>query len=162
MKTALVSLSVRIRHIYISPGHNFFGRHAQVPNTFPMVEQARVQCIAGRGLTGDRFFDYKPNYSGQVTFFALENYERLCRELDVSDKDPSVFRRNVITSGIDLNSLIGEEFEIQGVRFLGRKECTPCYWMDRAFAPGAEKLLLGQGGLRAAILTSGELQVDVP
>ena len=156
------SPAVRIRHIYISSGHNFFGRHEQEPGTHPMTEQKIVQCIAGRGLVGDRFFDYKPDYSGQITFFTLENYDRLCRVLGVRDKNPSVFRRNVITSGIDLNSLIGKEFEIQGVRFRGRKECSPCYWMDCAFAPGAEQLLQGQGGLRAAILSDGELQGDCP
>ncbi|HLP75648.1 MAG TPA: MOSC domain-containing protein [Candidatus Paceibacterota bacterium] len=153
---------MRIHHIYVSAGHNFFGRHGLPPGAHPIVELEKAQCVAGRGLVGDRFFDFKPDYSGQITFFALENYERLCRELGVNDKAPSVFRRNVITSGIDLNSLIGQEFEIQGVRFRGRKECSPCYWMDFAFAPGAEKLLEGQGGLRAAILSDGELRVDVP
>src|SRR6186713_2457021 len=95
VKTASVSSSVRIRHIYISAGHNFFGRHGEIPHRFPMIEQKQVECVAGRGLFGDRFFDYKPNYSGQITFFALENYERLCHELGVGDKEPSVFRRNV-------------------------------------------------------------------
>jgi MOSC domain-containing protein YiiM len=60
---------------------------------------------------------------------------------------------------MDLNSLIGEEFAIQGVRFLGQEECKPCYWMDQAFAAGAEELLRGRGGLRASILTNGTLRV---
>jgi len=41
----------------------------------------------------------------------------------------------VITAGVDLNELIGREFEIQGVRFHGTEECRPCYWMEQAFAP---------------------------
>ena len=73
---------------------------------------------------------------------------------------PSVYRRNVITRGVDLNTLIGVEFEIQGVRFLGNSECSPCYWMDQAFGPGAEAALKGRGGLRAKILTDGVLRVD--
>jgi MOSC domain-containing protein YiiM len=36
----------------------------------------------------------------------------------------------------------------------------PCFWMDKAFAPGAEEALEGQGGLRARILTDGILRVD--
>ena len=71
-----------------------------------------------------------------------------------------LFRRNIITQGADLNVLIGKEFEIQGVHFRGREECKPCYWMDRAFAPGAEALLKGHGGLRAMILTDGVLKKD--
>jgi MOSC domain-containing protein YiiM len=149
---------VRIRHIYISAGHNYFGHHGQAPSTHPMIERDSIECVAGSGIVGDRFFNFKPDYSGQITFFSWEIYERLCTELNLQ-KPPWVFRRNVIASGVDLNSLIGKEFAIQGVRFLGRKECSPCYWMDQAFGPGAEKFLEGQGGLRAAILTNGTLRV---
>ena len=124
-----------------------------------MIERDAIECVAGSGIVGDRFFNFKPDYSGQITFFSWEIYERLCRELNLQ-KPTWVFRRNVIVSGVDLNSLIGQEFEVQGVRFLGRKECSPCYWMDQAFGPGAEKALQGQGGLRAAILTGGTLRVD--
>jgi MOSC domain-containing protein YiiM len=67
-------------------------------------------------------------------------------------------RRNVITRGVDLNELIGQEFKLQGIRFLGMEECRPCYWMDRAFAPGAHEFLKGRGGLRARILTDGSLR----
>ena len=67
----------------------------------------------------------------------------------------------MITEGVDLNTLVGAEFEIQGIRFQGMAECTPCHWMDQAFAPGAEQFLKGRGGLRAAILTDGILRVDV-
>jgi MOSC domain-containing protein YiiM len=64
----------------------------------------------------------------------------------------------VITQGVDLNEWIGEEFEVKGVRFLGMEECRPCYWMDGAFAPGAQEFLKGRGGLRAKILTDGKLR----
>ncbi|MEJ7703232.1 MAG: hypothetical protein WKF47_06065 [Geodermatophilaceae bacterium] len=66
-----------------------------------------------------------------------------------------MLRRNVIVSGVDLNALIGESFELQGVRFHGTAHCKPCYWLDTAFAPGAEAWLKGNGGLRAEILTNG-------
>ncbi|HXQ02714.1 MAG TPA: hypothetical protein VN801_07065, partial [Candidatus Udaeobacter sp.] len=59
--------------------------------------------------------------------------------------------------GFDLNEFIGKEFEIQGVRFYGTEESAPCYWMDGAFATGAEDFLKGRGGLRAKILTDGKL-----
>ena len=151
---------MKVRHLYISPGHNFFGHHEQPPGENPIVERAEIRCVAGRGIEGDRFFDYKENYKGQITFFASEVFDELCRELDVSGKPPGVTRRNVITVGVDLNSLIGVEFEIQGVRFEGMAECSPCYWMDAAIAPGAEKFLHTRGGLRARTLTDGILRVD--
>jgi MOSC domain-containing protein YiiM len=54
--------------------------------------------------------------------------------------------------------LIDQDFEIQGVRFHGVEECRPCYWMNRAIAPGAEEFLKGRGGLRAKILCDGVLR----
>ena len=154
--------TIRIKHLFISPGHNFFGHHGAPAGTHPTVEVPEISCLAGRGIEGDRFLDFKPGYKGQITFFADEIYEDLCARLDVWDKPPSVFRRNVITSGVDLNSLIGQEFTIQGVRFLGTVECTPCAWQDGAFAPGTEEALYQHGGLRAKILTDGILRVDAP
>lgn len=149
---------IRIRHLYISPGHNYFGHHGKPSGGNPIVEVPRVHCVAGRGIEGDRFFDYKPDYKGQITFFAWEEYERLCAEFGLRDRSPAAFRRNAITSGIDLRTLYGREFEIQGVRFRGHSECTPCYWMDQAFHPGTEAALKGCGGLRAQILTDGDLE----
>ena len=37
-----------------------------------MVEVEAAECVAGKGIAGDRFFAYKPDYKGQVTFFAWE------------------------------------------------------------------------------------------
>jgi MOSC domain-containing protein YiiM len=89
-----------------------------------------------------------------------EEYERLCAAFGVHDKSPAVFRRNVITEGLDLAALIGSEFEVEGIHFRGHSECTPCYWMDRAFCPGTEAALRGRGGLRAQILSDGFLNVS--
>lgn len=153
---------MKIAALYISPGHNYFGRHGLTPGEHPLREVPAVECVAGRGLVGDRFLDYKDDYAGQITFFAGEVYDEIRRALNQPDRSAAVFRRNVLTRGADLNALIGQEFEVQGVRFAGTRECSPCYWMDQAFAPGAEAWLKGRGGLRARILSSGRLRVDVP
>ena len=150
--------NVKICHLYISPGHNFFGHHDQPPGEFPVHEVLEVDCVAGRGIQGDRFFDFKENYKGQITFFEQEVFDALCAELNLPGKSPGLTRRNVIVAGVELNSLVGTEFEIQGVRFRGMTGCAPCYWMDQALAPGAEKFLQNRGGLRAQILSSGKLR----
>lgn len=147
-------------HLYLSPEHNYFGHHGQPAGTAPMIEVPELKLVAGQGIEGDRFFGFKKDYNGQVTFFAEELYQSLCERFQVWDRPSSVFRRNIITEEQDLNALIGQEFEIQGVRFLGMAECTPCYWMDQAFHPGAEEALKNHGGLRAKILTDGVLRVD--
>ncbi|MFL6530435.1 MAG: MOSC domain-containing protein [Chthoniobacterales bacterium] len=141
--------------MFISSGHNYFGHHGRAADDYPLVEIDRLECVAGRGIRGDRFYDYKDDYKGQITFFAQEAWERLCAQFPDVQKSPGVLRRNVITEAVDLNALIGEEFELQGVRFRGAAHCKPCYWLDQAFAPGAESALAGNGGLRAKILTDG-------
>ncbi len=150
---------MHVRHLFISPGHNFFGRHGLGAEDHPVVEVSEVECIAGRGLRGDRFFDFKPDYKGQVTFFSLEVFEALCQALG-SAAPPEAVRRNVFTRDIDLNAWIGREFSLQGIRFLGTGECAPCYWMDQAIGPGAEAFLKGRGGLRAKILSDGVLRSE--
>jgi MOSC domain-containing protein YiiM len=149
-----------VRHLFISPGHNFFGHHGQPPGENPVLEVPEIECVANRGIRGDRFFDYKENYKGQITFFSWEVFVELCRQLGIEGAQPSALRRNVITEGLDLSGLIGREFEIQGVRFAGVEECRPCYWMNHALKTGAEEWLKGKGGLRARILTSGWLRRD--
>lgn len=153
---------VEICHLYISPGHNFVGHHGREPDEYPMIEVAMIECIAGRGIQSDRYFDFKDAYKGQITFFSLEVFDELRGALQVQDCSPTSVRRNVITRDVDLNQLIGQDFEIQGVRFHGTEECRPCYWMDRAIAPGAEEFLKGRGGLRARILTDGVLRSTAP
>ena len=153
-------MSARIRHIFISPGHNFVGHHGKPPGDNSTVEVREARCLAGRGIEGDRYLDFKENYMGQVTFFAWEVHERMCAQFGVREKSPGIFRRNIITEGADLNALIGVEFEVQGVRFFGTQESAPCHWMNTAFAEGAEAALKGHGGLRAKILSDGVVRVS--
>lgn len=149
---------LRVEHLYISPGHNFFGHHGQPAGEHPIVAVEQIECVAGRGIRGDRFFDYKENYKGQITFFAMEVLEALRRELNLPNVSPQATRRNAFVRGADLNALIGQPFEVQGVRFEGVEESKPCHWMNAALGPGAEEWLRGRAGLRCHILTDGILK----
>lgn len=149
-----------IRNLFISRGHNFFGHHGQKAGSSPLLEVDEIECVAGHGIHGDRFFDYQEDYKGQITFFSNEVFDDVCRVLAAGGKSPGVARRNVVTQGVDLNSLIGKRFVVQGIQFEGVCECKPCYWMDQAIAPGAEQALKDRGGLRARILTDGILRAD--
>lgn len=116
-----------------------------------------VECVAGRGLRGDRYFDREQGHKGQITFFSLDIFDALCREMNSPQAQPQATRRNAFVRGTDLNALIGQEFEIQGVHFFGVEESKPCDWMDLALGPGAREWLKGRGGLRCRILTNGVL-----
>lgn len=151
--------NIEILRIFISPGHDFKGRHGKERLNHSSQSVDSVECLAGRGLKGDRFLDYRDDFKGQVTFFDVRVAEAIERLLGLKDFELSQLRRNAIVSGIDLNELIGKRFEIDGVEFLGTEECSPCYWMNQALGPGAEDLLKGRGGLRCRILSSGTLNL---
>ena len=128
-----------------------------------VVSVKDAECVAGKGLIGDRFFGYKEDFKGQITFIDEAVIEEVVSELGIDGLDAGAFRRNVVTSGIDLNSLIGKRFTLNGVSFSGSEECAPCYWMNKAIGDGAEDLLRDRGGLRCRILSSGVLRVgDCP
>jgi MOSC domain-containing protein YiiM len=146
-----------ITRMFVSEGHNFFGHHGMPAGEHSIREVASIECVAGRGIRGDRFFDYKPDYKGQITFFDEAVWIELTKTFPIQNLHPGVLRRNVIVRGCNLNTLIGKAFELQGVHFLGSSECSPCYWMDAACYPGTETFLKNRGGLRAKILTSGTL-----
>lgn len=139
----------------------FFGRYGQAAGEHPTLDVPAVKCRAGWGLEGDRFCGYRPDYKSQVTFFAWETFLAAREEFGVPALSPGAFRRNVIVEGVDLDALIDHRFALGGIEFEGVVESRPCYWMDSAIAPGAEEWPKGRGGLRAKILTDGELHVGV-
>jgi len=157
MKARRAESFMRVEHLFISTGHNFFGHHGQPAGGHAIVAADQIECVAGRGIRGDRFFDYKEHYKGQITFFAMEVLEALRHELHLPDARPQATRRNAFVRDADLAALIGQQFEVQGVRFEGVEESRPCHWMNVALGPGAEEWLRGRAGLRCRILTDGVL-----
>ncbi|WP_018968728.1 MOSC domain-containing protein [Rubritalea marina] len=152
-------MQVTIKELYISPGHNYFGRYGKGSLDHAIVPQESLSLVAGKGIEGDRFFDFKPDYKGQITFFDQSVHQAVCEFADMPEVPSSSYRRNVIIEGVDLNSLIGKRFAINGVEMTGSGECSPCFWMDEAVREGAEEFLKGRGGLRARILIDGVLNL---
>ncbi|PAW65962.1 MAG: hypothetical protein B9S34_09260 [Opitutia bacterium Tous-C1TDCM] len=152
-----VQAIVTVRHLFVSPGHNYFGRHGQPAGAHPTLDVPSVRCRAGQGIEGDRFFGYRPDYNGQITFFAWETLLALRAHFRAVALSPAVFRRNVVTEGLPLPTLAGQRFHLGEIEFEGIAEAKPCHWMDTAAAPGAEVWLRGRGGLRAKILSDGVL-----
>ena len=147
--------------IWISSGNDFRGRHEKGQLEHGIRAVAEIECVAGMGLRGDRYFGYKPDFKGQVTFFDADAVQAVRDHFSVPGLSSSVFRRNLVVRGIDLRAWMGKRFKFQGVAFEASEECKPCYWMDEVVAPGAEDFLKAdfRGGLRARILTDGVLRV---
>ncbi|HBI31016.1 MAG TPA: molybdenum cofactor biosysynthesis protein, partial [Verrucomicrobiales bacterium] len=45
------------------------GRHGIGSEDHEILDREEIECVAGRGLLDDRFFDYKEDYKGQITLF---------------------------------------------------------------------------------------------
>jgi molybdopterin synthase catalytic subunit len=148
--------------IWISDGNDYRGRHEKGRLDHGIRSVSEIECVAGMGLRGDRYFGYKPDYKGQVTFFDAATVVGVREKFSLPDLSSAAFRRNLIVRGVDLSEWKGRRFRFQGVEFEGSEECKPCYWMDQAAAPGVEAFLAEhfRGGLRARILSDGILRVD--
>ncbi len=155
-------MQAELLEIWISPGNNFRGRHELGQLHHPVESVLEVQCIAGQGLRGDRYFGYKEDYKGQVSFFQAETLACIRERFALPDLSAGTLRRNLIVRGASLSEWVGRKFLYQGIVFEGSEECKPCYWMDQAVAAGAEEFLKKpfHGGLRARILSSGTLKTN--
>ena len=115
---------IKVLKIWISKGHDFKGRHGKGRMNFETESRDMVELVANRGIKGDRYFDHKPDFKGQITFFSEEVARQLEQELELPAVDRSAFRRNALVSGTDLNELVGRKFTIGGVEFSGSEECA--------------------------------------
>lgn len=147
--------------IWISEGNDFRGRHEKGRLEHPVRSVSEVECVAGMGLRGDRYFGYKPDFKGQVTFLDAAAVDAVRERFSMPGLSSATFRRNLIVRGVKLSEWVGKRFRLQGIDFEASEECKPCYWMDQVVAPGAEEFLKShfRGGLRARILSTGTLKV---
>lgn len=130
----------------------------------PMVAVTEVHAVKGRGLEGDRYFHRAGTWSGrhgsstEVTLVEIEVLDALWCEHGIV-LDPQDTRRNIITQGVSLNSLIGREFHVGEVILRGVGLCEPCAHLERATQIGIVRALVHRGGLRAQILESGTIRI---
>src|SRR5919205_4050797 len=140
----------RVEAIYIGP-----------KKTLPAPVE-RVAAHAGKGLEGNRYYFAKGAPPGRaLTLIAAEAIEAFTAETGIPlAADES--RRNVLTRGIDVNALVGRRFRIGAVECEGRRLCEPCVHLDRLSGPGTLRPLIHRGGLRADVLTDGEIRLGAP
>jgi len=147
-----MTTEITISHIYSSPEHHYFTREKFDVGTAETFEHKHLDFVPNRGIQGDRFeFSKYP-----ITFVSEEVIREVCKELDLRYR-PSLFRRNIVLSGINLNQLIGKRFRIGSVEFEGLEHCAPCTWMNAVMKKGAYRLMSGRGGLRVKVLKAGTL-----
>ena len=147
----------RVLSIYVAPAAGSL-----------MEPRDQTRAVPGRGLEGDRYFDDNGAFSSrflpgrevtELTLIESEVIEHLRRDWGL-DVDAADSRRNIVTSGVALNALVGSEFNVGSVRLRGASLCEPCVSLVKS--PENKHLLRGlvhKGGLRAQILSEGTIAV---
>ncbi|MEZ4499739.1 MAG: MOSC domain-containing protein [Thermomicrobiales bacterium] len=145
-----------IQGIYIAPAASV-----------PMQSLEEVRAIAGVGLEGDRyalgigFYTQNPTTPGarEITLIAQESIDAAATAAGVPFA-ASESRRNLLTRGVDLNSLFGQRFSIGSqVICEGVRECTPCVHLDELTGKQLMPHLVRTGGMRARIVTGGVIRI---
>ncbi len=129
-----------------------------------LVQSAELE--AGKGIVGDRYHAeaIEKLASGEAV---RENHLSLIakEELDAflshnnAELSHGDFRRNIVTSGVDLNSLVGKQFTVGQTVCQGIEFCEPCAYLAATVHRAVLPELVEKAGLRAIVLEGGELEV---
>ncbi|MBA3471689.1 MAG: MOSC domain-containing protein [Rubrobacter sp.] len=128
-----------------------------------MMTVRSAEALAGRGLRGDRYERGAGSFSNpsgrgyDLTLVEAEALEELAAGgVEIT---PSEARRNLVVRGVSLDDLIGRRFRVGEVECFGQRRCEPCAHLERLTRPGVLRGLVHRGGLRADVLSDGEVRV---
>ncbi len=132
----------------------------------PMRSHESIEAIAGKGIAGDRyatgkgFYTGVPEWDAHVTLIQEEPFTALAASHGVQ-MDPRELRRNILTRGTDLDSLVGRNFQIgEQAVFRGRKAWPPCsHIVKLSGRVEIFKYLAKQTGIGADVLVGGTIRV---
>lgn len=133
-----------------------------------MLNVNQIVLEAGKGIFGDRYYNQEGTFSNKgeiepdrdVTLIEIEKIDALNKEhnLDITAED---FRRNIVVSNCDLNSLVDKEFQIGEVVLKGLRLCEPCkYLSDKLNNQEVLSQMIHKAGLRAQIIKSGSIDLN--
>jgi MOSC domain-containing protein YiiM len=124
-----------------------------------------IDAVAKRGLEGDRYylgvgyFSKKNGWGANVTLIESEAIAAINAGHGTAFSGASL-RRNIVTAGIKLDTLIGREFQCGESILRGTKEFPPCAHLAYLLGNSAILRYLAYcGGIGAEVLHSGVIAV---
>jgi len=127
-----------------------------------MIQAKSLKFITDKGIEGDRYLLGKGTFTKEL--LGTPDYQVTLIESEEIDKFNSdnglnltygSFRRNIITQGIKLNSLIGKKFSIGDVVLEGIRYCEPCSYLAKLLGQEVLTQMVGRCGIRAKIILGG-------
>lgn len=126
----------------------------------PMLRVPSGRLVPGVGLDGDRYalgggtWAQYPDLEKQLTLIDRDDVAAVASEVG-ADLSPGDTRRNLVTSGIDLPSLVGGWFAVGDALLFGMKRCPPCAHLERLTGLKLVKAMVHRGGINAAVFGGG-------
>jgi MOSC domain-containing protein YiiM len=132
----------------------------------PMQTIDEAMAIAGSGLDGDRYANKSGFYSDTPTVDGARELTLIAEEAIAAVVAHTTIpfsaiesRRNILTSGIDLDSLIGKRFALGGAVCEGVRSCPPCNHLESLIEKAVMRPLARSGGIRARIVQGGVIRI---
>ena len=128
----------------------------------PMQRAPSARLLAGRGLEGDRYalgggtWAQYPDLEKQLTLVDAADVAAVASEVGVP-LAPGDTRRNLVTTGIDLPSLVGRWFAVGDALLFGAKRCPPCTHLERLTGARLVKAMVHRGGVNAGVFVGAEI-----
>ncbi len=122
----------------------------------PAEKVATATAVAGKGLEGDRYFGH--DQDSQVTLIEAEAIDAMAKDGGL-ELEYDQARRNIVTRGVVLNDLVDKEFKVGAVTLRGARLSEPCQHLADLTDQAVVKGLIHKGGLKAQILTDGEIRI---
>ena len=111
------------------------------------------------GLEGDRFAG-KAGAPRTVTLIQKEHIDAVASILGREELAPSLLRRNIVVSGINLQALKNKNFKIGSVILFATGNCPPCSQMEENLGAGGYNAMRGHGGITARVVVPGEIHLN--
>lgn len=105
------------------------------------------------GLAGDHYRG--TNKKRQVTLIQKEHIEVVEKILGIETIDPSLLRRNIVVSGLNLLALKDYKFRLGTAILEYTGLCHPCTRMEKNLGMGGYNALRGHGGITARVIEDG-------
>jgi len=120
----------------------------------PMLTPSVLHLTPEHGATGDHYTSRTGAARG-VTLMEQECLAAIFSYLGQDPPDPLLLRRNIVTSGINLDALRERRFQVGTAVLEHTGACHPCSRMEALLGPGGYNAVRGRGGITARVVQAG-------